>query len=241
MANQYFKFKQFTIHQERAAMKVTTDSCLFGAWVAHQLSKRNANGNLLDIGSGTGLLSLMVAQQNPPLQIDAIEIDAEAAKQAEENITASPWKDRILIIHDDASSHSFIKTYDYILSNPPFYENELKSHDPGRKLAHHEGISISELLDIIRKNLSSEGRFFLLLPYKRVNEIIQLLRKTETRIETFVSVKQSSKHSPFRLMLKGSLGAWTEDFVKETMTISEAPNVYTEEFAALLKDYYLKL
>src|SRR5690606_34388523 len=164
MANQYFKFKQFTIHQDRTAMKVTTDGCLFGAWVADQLSARKASGNLLDIGAGTGLLSLMIAQKNSLLNIDAIEIDVEASKQAEENFSSSPWKERLSIIHDDASTHQFTKPYDYAISKPPFYENELKSPDPGRKLAHHEGIAISSLLDVIRKNLSSKGRFFLLLP-----------------------------------------------------------------------------
>jgi len=237
MANQYFKFKQFTIHQERTAMKVTTDSCLFGAWVAHQLSKRNATGNLLDIGAGTGLLSVMVAQQNPPLQIDAIEIDAEASKQAEENFSASPWKERLSIIHDDVSTHQFTKTYDYVISNPPFYENELKSPNPGRKLAHHEGIAISSLLDVIRRNLSSKGRFFLLLPYKRVNEIMQLLRNAEFRIERFVSVSQSPSHSSFRIMLEGSMAGWDEIYSQESITITETTNVYTEEFVYLLKDY----
>src|SRR5262245_3491214 len=130
MANNYFQFKQFTIHQDRCAMKVTTDSCLFGAWVASRESAaRSSPGTrrrILDIGGGTGLLALMLAQRTNAF-IDSIEIDKDAFQQAEENVKASPWSDRISLYHGDAREFSFQHKYQTIICNPPFYEKELKS------------------------------------------------------------------------------------------------------------------
>jgi tRNA1Val (adenine37-N6)-methyltransferase len=121
VANNYFQFKQFTIHQDRCAMKVTTDGCLFGAWIAKQVDgNKLAVDNILDIGTGTGLLSLMIAQQSPA-KIDAIEIDKETYEQAKENVAASPWAERINIIHGDAKQLPASQQYDVIVSNPPFY------------------------------------------------------------------------------------------------------------------------
>ncbi|MDP4263910.1 MAG: methyltransferase, partial [Bacteroidota bacterium] len=137
MANNYFQFKQFIIHQDRCAMKVTTDACLFGAWAAKRI--RNSGDrtlNMLDIGTGTGLLSLMIAQQCDAL-IDAIEIDKVAAGQAEENVTSSPWKEKIRITQGDIKyfAKSSSSRYDIVICNPPFYENELVSPSHEKNIA----------------------------------------------------------------------------------------------------------
>ena len=124
MANPYFSFKQFTVRHDRCAMKVTTDSCLFGAWMARELQQLSGIQDIWDIGTGSGLLSLMVAQKNNVV-IDAIEIDPAAAAQASENSSASPWSENIRIIHEDVRTADPGKKYDVIISNPPFYEREL--------------------------------------------------------------------------------------------------------------------
>ena len=160
MANNYFQFKQFIIHQDRCAMKVTTDSCLFGAWVAAAVRSQDpiAIGSgvrsLLDIGAGTGLLSLMIAQKNN-ISIDAIEIDKDAFLQASENIAASPWSERIKISHADIKYFNPLPAkYDIIVSNPPFYENEWQSESLQRNTAHHSSeLLLTDLLDIISASL----------------------------------------------------------------------------------------
>src|SRR6187401_331254 len=105
MANSYFQFKQFTIHQDQCAMKVTTDACLFGAWVAEEINNEKLIiNNCLDIGAGTGLLALMVAQKNREIEIEAIEIDKDAAEQAKDNVASSSWKEQINIIQADVKA-----------------------------------------------------------------------------------------------------------------------------------------
>ncbi len=244
MANSYFQFKQFTIHQDRTAMKVTTDGCLFGAWVADRAwSRETGVRSLLDIGSGTGLLSLMLAQKVPAASVDAIEIDKDAFEQANQNAKDSPWSDRVNIIHADAREFSFSKRYDTIICNPPFYENELKGESVKKNIAHHDaGLLLPELLELINTLLVPGGNFYLLLPYKRNAEIKQLLREKKLPVEEIVFVRQSPGHDYFRMMIKGRSAT---DGIIETkiaeLRIKENGDEYSSGFRSLLKDYYLHL
>jgi len=239
MANNYFRFKQFTVHQEQVAMKVTTDACLFGAWAAKNIAHNTKGNNILDIGTGTGLLSLMIAQQ-VNAQIDAIEIDKAAAEQAKENTANSPWKDRIHVLHGDARVFDFNKQYDNIISNPPFYENELTSGDMLKNTAHHDaGLLISELLGIISRQLKDDGRFFLLLPFKRYEEIKAVILSHSMKLINTCLVKQSNRHSFFRVLIAG--GKKEGATVTEELAIKDDAGSYTDEFSRLLKGYYLYL
>ena len=224
-------------------MKVTTDACLFGAWVAERLrSSEYGVRNILDIGTGTGLLSLMQAQKIKG-NIDAIEIDEAAAKQAIENIETSSWKEMVTIINDDVRNYSFPKKYNCIISNPPFYENELKSDNTKKNIAHHnEGLLLPELLSIIKNNLEKDGIFYLLLPYKRNTEIKELLLQHEFALSQLMLVRQSVNHDYFRIMLSGKLktNESLETMIDE-ISIKDENEQYTVEFTNLLKDYYLNL
>ena len=225
-------------------MKVTTDACLFGAWVAEEVrSQESEVRSLLDIGSGTGLLALMVAQIVNEAKMDAIEIDEEAAEQAKENAESSPWKDRIQIINADVVTFPLNKKYEVIISNPPFYENELRSGSERKNTAHHsKNLTLEELLTALKKNLAAGGNFFLLLPYKRNEEIRSLFNDHHLHISKIVCVRQSVHHDYFRIMLKGKLNYQYEaETETDEMSIWDDQKRYSREFVDLLKDYYLYL
>ena len=224
-------------------MKVTTDACLFGAWVAEEVrSQESGVSRSLDIGAGTGLLALMLAQKNPEMKIDAIEIDKDAAEQAKINVGSSPWKEQINIIRDDVKEFSFEKEFDLIISNPPFYENEIQSATESKNVAHHsENLTLKELLVIIKDQLMKTGSFFLLLPYKRNDEIKKLFKDHELNISKILFVRQSVKHDYFRIFIKGSLIAEEKETEFDEISIWNEKQRYTNEFVRLLKDYYLHL
>ena len=225
-------------------MKVTTDACLFGAWVAEEINNEQLIiNNCLDIGAGTGLLSLMLAQKNYEVWIDAVEIDKDAAEQAKENVASTPWKERIDIINADVEGFSRKHKYDLIISNPPFYENELRSGSERKNIAHHsENLTLKELLNIIKNYLNTDGYFFLLLPYKRNEEISKLLKDHQMHVSKIMFVRQSVKHDYFRIFIKGDLKTTPHQETEfHEISIWDENQQYTRAFICLLKDYYLYL
>lgn len=239
MPNPVFRFKQFGIDQDRCAMKVTTDGCLFGAWVAHQL-RGKGQGKALDIGAGTGLLSLMVAQQSG-LCIDAVEIDGGAAAQARENVNNSPWAQKIAV-HNLAIQDFFPQAfYPVIFANPPFYENELPSPKSNRSVAHHgTGLRLQELLLHTGRLLDGQGTAFLLFPFKRDRELELELQHSGFFVHQKVVVHPSAAHPPFRVML--ALKKYpSEQFAPEIVYIKALDGQYTPAFTGLLQEYYLYL
>jgi len=242
VANHFFQFKQFTVHQEHCAMKVCTDACLFGAWAVNRI-KNSASKikNCLDIGTGTGLLSLMLAQKCNAI-IDSVEIDDAAAQQAGENFEASPWKERITLHYGPVQQFnpSIHPPYNFIISNPPFFENDLKSDDSKRNIAlHSEALSLKELLESIQVLLQKEGKFAVLLPYHRSASFEQLAGSKGFYLEEKVAVKQTPEYNYFRSMLYfGYTSFITEE---KEMVIQTKKGGYTKDFVGLLKDYYLHL
>lgn len=243
MPNPYFKFKQFTIHQDKCAMKVTTDACLFGALVASSIfSVNKAHNNLqcLDIGTGTGLLSLMAAQKNTGIKIDAIEIDEPAAEQAMENIAASQWADNIKVFNADILSFAPAKKYDFIFSNPPFFKNNLKSEIKEKNNAKHDtSLDLLQVLQVADNYLAEDGHFAVLLPYQSVDEFIEEAGKTGLQLARQVLVKQTLKHKFFRGILFFSRTQRQPELSE--IIIKDPEHNYTPEFATALKDYYLFL
>ncbi|MEO5649914.1 MAG: methyltransferase [Ginsengibacter sp.] len=239
MSNSYFQFKQFKIEQEKSSMKVCTDSCLFGAWVAHKIEKKIINpSSVLDIGAGTGLLSLMLAQKSNAI-IHAVEIEENSFEQAKENFASSPWHQRMRAFHQDIKEWENKLKYDLIISNPPFYENDLKSNHANKNLAkHHDGLTLKELIQSIKNNMSGNGNFATLLPYHRVAGFADAAMENGFYVQEELLVKQNPKHSFFRGILL--FGKKEKSKIHYELTIKNEQGKYTNEFQELLKDYYLK-
>lgn len=237
MANQFFRFKQFTVHQEGCAMKVCTDACLQGAYTASYITEANS---ILDIGAGTGLLSLMLAQQFNKANITAIELDEAAAAQAARNFAVAPWATQLNVINSDVRTLSLASKYDLIITNPPFYETDLKSPDKLRNQAMHATtLGYEELLAVIDQHLAAAGVFSVLLPYKPFATFEVLATQKGFFARKVLHVKQSVHHDRFRtIAIFGRSGTVRDE---ETMAIKEADNDYTPEFRALLQPYYLYL
>lgn len=222
-------------------MKVCTDACLFGAWAANKIvTKKLQSNSILDIGTGTGLLSLMLAQQLSNSSIHAIEIDTDAAKQASENFAASPWHGRLHVVNTPIQSFSSSLQYDFIISNPPFFQNDLASNNTQRNVAlHSHQLSLEELLTAIQMHLSATGYFAILLPYHRTTVFESLAQKADFYLHQKTVVQQTPIHAPFRSMLL--LGREQKGFEQATIIIKDKAGNYTDAFVALLKDYYLYL
>ncbi len=220
-------------------MKVCTDACLFGAWIADKFQRTAPKFRVLDIGAGTGLLSLMFTQKNPGARVDAVEIERSAAEQAKENFRSAPWKDRLHIHHQPIQEFG-INTYDLIISNPPFYENDLRSDNNKRNLAlHSTALGLDDLLDVIRKHIAAHGKFAVLLPYHRSANFINHAQLKDFYLHDEVSVKQTPKHPYFRSMLL--FGKEKVQTRHSDLCIREKNDEYSDEFRDLLKDYYLNL
>lgn len=239
MSNNYFQFKQFTVQQEMCAMKVCTDACSFGAWIAEKVKNQNSKiKNVLDIGTGTGLLSLMLAQKSNA-NIDAVETDESAATQAGQNFAASPWKERLKIYNTTINEFKRDYLYDLIISNPPFFENDLKSSNNKRNLALHSSeLTLEELLQAITLNLKNDGHFAVLLPYHRT-EYFETIAKQKYFLQEKVLVKQTPGHDYFRSMLLFS--PFPTQTNQYEIIIREKEKQYSNEFTELLKEYYLYL
>ena len=230
-------------------MKVCTDACLFGAWIAEKEKSKNLKGkNVLDIGTGTGLLSLMFAQKNPLVIIDAVEIDETAAQQAKENFDASPWKDRLNIYNTSIQQFSdttiqpfhYSTKYDLIISNPPFFENDLKANDAKRNVALHAAeLGLEELLNEVSRRLKDDGSIAVLLPFHRTEQFVRSARQKDFHLKEKVFLKQTPKHLYFRSLLLFSKEK--ADANECEIIIQDNDGEYTKKFVELLKDYYLYL
>lgn len=227
-------------------MKVTTDSCFFGAWAAAELQRFvkdhpiNSPVKVLDIGTGTGLLSLMVSQKNDVL-IDTVEIDPAAAAQAAENVSRSPWKNKIRVIKEDISIFKASERYNCVICNPPFYEKEIISDDMQKNIAHHSALlTITQVLQNIAFHLMPDGIFFLMYPAKRQSELNELLHQQSLFPHKVLLLQQSIHHEPFRVIVMGGKTAISDPDYSE-VAICDHEQKYTAEFSSLLRDYYFYL
>ena len=236
-----FQFKEFAVYQDKTAMKIGTDAVLLGAWC----DLGEYPDTILDIGSGTGVISLMIAQRTDAMTIDAVEIDEAAYEQTVENFEQSDWGDRLFCYN--ASFVEFAdemfeeeETYDIVISNPPFYTDTFQSEDSSRNKARFtSSLSFENLIIGTAKVLSKEGLFSVIIPFKEEEEFISLANASNLFLNKVCRVKGNETSEVKRSMLTFS---FVEKNVKEDFLIIEKErHQYTDAYVNLTKDFYLKM
>jgi tRNA1Val (adenine37-N6)-methyltransferase len=215
-------------------MKVCTDSCILGAYAKVAHAKQ-----ILDIGTGTGLLALMAAQRSQG-QIDAVEIDKAAAEQASENVAASPFHDRIRVHSSSIQAYSIRcrKKYDVVISNPPFFTNNLKSSNFKQNVAlHSESLQLSELAIITSYLLDKEGSFVVMLPVHETN-LLEVAAE-EVKLYPYEKLHILEKYKGRQLRIITSFAFNPRPCVERTLYIKNTEGTYSQDFVALLQPYYL--
>jgi tRNA1Val (adenine37-N6)-methyltransferase len=223
-------------------MKVCTDACLFGAWATSDTAIQSAK-NILDIGSGTGLLSLMLAQASSA-KITAIEIEAGAFKQSKTNFELSPWKERLDIVHtsiQDYAADNKAQLFDCIITNPPFYEGDLNSPDNAKNLAAHStALSWDALAEAVASLLQENGAWYVLVPTLRAYTMQKIASNFGLFLTEECLMYNDAKHLPIRAMLK-FVKQKDVSILRNKIIIKNEDQSYTAEFANYLKEYYLHL
>ncbi|RKR14439.1 tRNA1Val (adenine37-N6)-methyltransferase [Maribacter vaceletii] len=240
-----FTFKQFTIEQDRCAMKIGTDGVLLGAWTAIN----NSTYSILDIGSGTGIIALILAQRSVAENIEAIELDGDAFEQCTENFENSPWGDRLFCFH--AGFDEFVdeyteeepdesELYNLIVSNPPFYSEEVTSGNSARDTARQNtSLPFDELVEGASKLLTKNGSFSTIIPFKEEESFILLASKFDLFPKRITRVKGNASSEIKRSLLEFTFTK-TKTLVDE-LVIEKERHQYTNEYKELTKDFYLKM
>ena len=234
MPNPYFSFKRFTVYHDKCAMKVGTDGVLLGAWTHVDTSQR-----ILDIGTGSGLVALMLAQRCEA-SITAIDIDSEAVEQAQININASDWKERMEVYHTDLCKFSPEHLFDTIVSNPPYFVDSLKCSDTQRNTARHNDTLTSEqLFGNVSRMLCEEGEFSLVLPFEQTESAISIGEKYGRYPTRHTRVITRPGLPPKRSLL--AFKKHPEEYIPQDLVIELERHVYSKEYIALTKEFYLKM
>ena len=246
-----FHFKKFSIEQDQCAMKVTFDACLFGALCASELNDDSKDHIALDIGSGTGLLSLMLAQKGLK-HVYGVELDHAAAQQSQNNVLNSPYSNKITITEGNIEDYRHHEKFNLIVSNPPFFSQHLKGPNHQRNQArHNDGLSFKTLIFYIQQNLAINGFAWLLLPCDEYERFKEQLKSAKLSIHNIHKVRSREDKAPHRVMFslthcdnKSRLDMGESNLKIETYTIHQSiddQSVYSQKVQNLLRDYYLKL
>ena len=233
-----FRFKHFDIEQNRSAMKVGTDGVLLGAWA----SIDHNPFSILDIGAGTGLIALMLAQRSNAEIIDAIEIDELAYEECVTNYENSNWGDRLFCYH--TSLEEFVNEiddkYDLIVSNPPFYDSNYKTKSKARDLARFEdAMPFKHLVKSVVRLLSNKGIFCVILPFKEEKSFIKLCNKYQLFPNRILYIKGNPETAIKRVLIE--LSFYQSKINSSELIIETSRHHYTQEYINLTKDFYLKM
>jgi tRNA1Val (adenine37-N6)-methyltransferase len=231
-----FRFKQFSVDQSGCAMKINTDGVLLGA-----IAGADDPGSILDIGTGTGVIALMLAQKFASAKVDAVEIDSDASATASRNFEASPFADRVAVYASGFESYfeQFPeRKYDLIISNPPFYIDSLKSPGVKKTLAKHTDVDFFEkLVEAVSSHLNDGGVFWLIVPVNIGELIISLADRRGFYSKSIISIKSYSNSAAHRVIICLAFGNHAAE--KTNFTIYRSEGVYSEEYQRLLQPYFL--
>ena len=245
MSNDYFQFKQFLVKQERSVFKVGTDGVLLGAWATVDDTE-----SILDIGTGTGLIALMLAQRTEAIKqsqkanarIVALEIERASYEEALENVQASPWNDRITVISQSFQDYSRggPGIFDLIVTNPPFYRGSLKPQNYGKEISRHDtSLRLTELVSGMPKLLSQDGKFCVILPVEESEKVQQLGRLKDLFLVRMLLVRPTEKLPVKRHLLEFRRSPALEPDISEIVIEGDARHEYTEPYRELTRDFYL--
>jgi tRNA1Val (adenine37-N6)-methyltransferase len=235
MPNTYFQFKHFIIHQERCGMKLSTDAVILGALACHESAKQ-----ILDIGTGTGAIALMLAQRYPDASIQAVELDRDAYMQATDNVSLSPWKDRIQIIYQSFQIYSTNSpnSLDLVVSNPPYFPDHIKSKDQQRNLAlHNDSLSFEDLISGVAHVLSPKGVFWVILPERQMQDLEKLAIHRGLYSRKKVIVRNHPEAPVLRVVQAFSFSATVPS--ETILCIRDKDREYSANYKELLKDFLL--
>ncbi|ARV12189.1 tRNA (adenine-N(6)-)-methyltransferase [Gilvibacter sp. SZ-19] len=235
---QPFKFKQFTVAQDRAAMKIGTDGVLLGAWtqIDHEAD------SILDIGAGTGIIALQMAQRSAAMTIDAIEIDDAAYEQCTENFEAAPWADRLFCYHAGLLefTQEIDDQYDLIVSNPPFFTADYKSGDEQRDQARFaDALPFDHLVICAAKLLADKGSFAVVIPFNAADEFVALAAQVGLNLYRRCDVQGRPETPAKRSLLQFT--KLQKSLEQTSLIIETERHQYTEQYIDLVKDFYLKM
>ncbi|MDR0542361.1 MAG: methyltransferase [Dysgonamonadaceae bacterium] len=235
MSNPWFQFKQFTVRHDLCAMKVGTDGTLLGAWVDVSGAK-----TILDVGTGSGLIALMLAQRSEDALIDAIDTDENACRQSEMNFALSPFVSRLRVVHGNFLHYFPLKACDLIVSNPPYFIDSLKSPDKQRTIARHtDELPLNGLLEKSAQLLTAGGRLSLILPAERFGFVQDAAARTGFFLVRKTEVCAVENRPPKRVLLE--YARTFAPLAENKICIETAHHTYSEEYRALTKDFYLKM
>lgn len=228
-----FKFKHFSVSQSDTTMKVGTDAMLLGSLV----SLADQPTTVLDIGTGTGVLALMMAQRSERALVMALEIDELACHEAEENFKASPWSNRLASIHEDVLEIEFDSKFDLIVSNPPYYENSLLSeNDRTSRAKHAEFLPVDSLLRKVKELLASDGSFWVIIPFENTSTWIELAKIHDLFLSHSTSIIGKEGQGEKRSVL--AFGRNQSETMSTQLTVRDSNNNYSKEYIELTKEFH---
>lgn len=235
MGNSWFQFQQFRVEQDRCAMKISTDAVLLGSLV-----QSNAPKQILDIGTGTGVIALMLAQRFPQASLTAVELDLEAATQAAENCLESPFSERLTVIQGRFQDFQEEKRFDLLVSNPPFFPDHLPASDPKRNQAlHTHSLSFEELLHKASQLLAPSGSFWVILPPRQMQDFLQCAKGNGLFPGTRVHIRDNASKPVHREVVGFTLSEPLTSVLPMELFLKNEDGSYSDDYRNLISGFLL--